>query len=60
MPSLLEAVLIGALALLLVRWWAPGLQAAVTLSREATHDWAAVLWPLAGVTLFVIALIMFN
>ncbi len=54
-----EQVLLGvaALAILLLFW--PGVRRAVERSRRAEdRDWAAALWPIAVVVLFVIFLIM--
>lgn len=60
MPSTLESVLLGALAIGLLLWWTPGLRAAVAQSRSAERDWPAVLWPLACVGLFVLGLILLT
>lgn len=52
-----EMILLGALAVLLIFWFRPGIKAALERSREAEKDWKAVLIPLALVVLFVILLI---
>jgi len=59
-PSTLESVLLGALVIVLLLWWAPGLRAAIAYSRRAESDWSAVLWPLAMVVLFVIGLVILT
>jgi len=53
-----EKLLLGALALLLIFWFRPGLKAAFQQSAEAEKkDWKGVLIPLLLVVLFVIFLI---
>jgi hypothetical protein len=52
-----EMILLGALAVLLIFWFRPGIKAALERSREAEKDWKAVLIPLVLVVLFVILLI---
>lgn len=52
-----EILLGGALALLVIWWFRPGLQAARERSRNAKKDWPAVLIPLALVVGFVWLLI---
>lgn len=52
-----EMILLGALAVLLIFWFRPGIKAALERSRQAEKDWKAVLIPLALVVLFVILLI---
>jgi hypothetical protein len=48
-----EVLLGGALALLVILWFRPGVKAAIERSRTAKKDWPAVLIPLALVVLFV-------
>lgn len=53
-----EALLIGALVLLLLLWFGPGVRAAMRNSRRGTaEDWRGVLVPLGLVALFVILLL---
>lgn len=55
--DLWEQLLLGALAILLIFWFRPGIRAALERSREAPKDWRAVLMPVGLVVLFVILLI---
>jgi hypothetical protein len=57
-PSTWEILLAGALAVLLILWFRPGIKAALERSKQAEKDWKSVLLPLAVVTAFVILLIM--
>ncbi len=52
-----EMVLLGALAILVIFWFRPGVKAALEKSRNAKKDWPSVLIPLAVVVLFVLFLI---
>ena len=52
-----EKVLLGALALLVLLWFRPGIKQMLERSREAEKDWPAVILPLVVVVLFVILLI---
>ena len=53
-----ELIAIGAVALLVLFWFRPGLKQAFKQSAEATNkDWGSVLLPLGLVILFVIVLI---
>jgi hypothetical protein len=54
----LEAILLGALAVLVVFWFRPGLKAALEASKKAEKDWPAALIPIGLVVLFIIFLIM--
>lgn len=56
-PETWEMILIGALVVLLIFWFRPGIKASLERSRQAEKDWKAVLIPLALVVLFVILLI---
>jgi hypothetical protein len=48
-----EIILVGALAVLLVFLFRPGIKAALERSRNAKKDWPSVLIPLALVVVFV-------
>jgi len=49
---------LGAVALLVIFWFKPGIKAALKQSEEAEKDWASVLLPIAAVILFVVFLLM--
>ena len=52
-------LLLGALVVLVLFWFGPGVKASLEQSRTAEKkDWAGVLVPVAVVVLFVIFLIM--
>ena len=54
-----EMLLLGALVVLVLFWFGPGIKASLEQSRKAEKkDWAGVLVPVAVVVLFVIFLIM--
>jgi len=53
-----EQLLLGALAVLLIFWFRPGIKAALEQSRKAEKDWAGALLPIGLVVLFVIVLIL--
>lgn len=56
--ALWEKILLGALGLLLILWFRPGLKAALEQSRQAENkDWRGVIMPILIVVLFVIFLI---
>lgn len=55
--ELWEQIALGALALLAIFWFKPGIKAAFERSSEAEKDWPGLLLPIAGVVLFVIFLI---
>lgn len=58
--SPLEALLLGALVVLLLFWFGPGVRNAMRNSRRGTaEDWRGVLVPLGLVVLFVILLMAF-
>ncbi|MBV1951286.1 MAG: hypothetical protein KUG64_03705 [Cycloclasticus sp.] len=52
-----EQLALGAVALLVIFWFRPGIKAALKQSEEADKDWPAILLPIAGVVLFVIFLV---
>jgi hypothetical protein len=52
-----EKLLLGALGLLIIFLFRPGIKAALEQSRQAEKDWPAVLVPLGVVIVFVIFLI---
>jgi len=56
--ALWEKLLLGALGLLVLFMFRPGIKAAMEMSRNAEHkDWAGLLLPLGAVVLFVLLLI---
>jgi hypothetical protein len=57
-PETWELIAIGAVVLLVLLWFRPGLKEAFKRSAEATEkDWGSVLLPLGLVILFVIVLV---
>ncbi len=56
-PSTWQMLLYGAIALLVIFWFRPGIKAAMERSREAEKDWPAVLVPIILVVLFVAFLV---
>jgi hypothetical protein len=57
-PDTWELIAIGAVVLLVLFWFRPGLKQAFKQSQEATNkDWTGVLLPIGLVVLFVIVLI---
>ena len=56
--GLLEAILLGVLAVLVVFWFRPGIRATLEESKRAEKDWKGALLPIGIVVLFVIFLIM--
>jgi hypothetical protein len=53
-----EMLLLGALVLLVLFWFGPGIRATLEKSRQAeSRDWAGFLLPIALVILFVLFLI---
>ena len=56
--ALWEQLALGAVALLVIFWFRPGVKAALKQSEEAEKDWAGILWPIVGVVLFVIFMVM--
>ncbi len=57
-PQTWEIILIGALAVLVIFIFRPGLKTAFEQSRRAPKDWAGLLLPLVLVTAFVILLLI--
>ena len=55
--GLLEAILLGVLAILVVFWFRPGIRATIEESKKAEKDWKSALIPLGLVVVFVIFLI---
>jgi hypothetical protein len=54
-----EMLLLGAVALMVLLWVAPGIKPLMEQSRKAENrDWAGLLLPIALVILFVLLLIM--
>jgi hypothetical protein len=56
--ALWEQIALGAVALLVIFWFKPGIKAALKQSEEAEKDWMGVLLPIAAVILFVAFLVM--
>ncbi len=56
--SIWEMIAIGALALLAIFWFSPGIKAALERGKQVKSDWPAVLIPLGLVALFVFFLII--
>ncbi len=56
--ALWEQLALGAVVLLVIFWFKPGISAALKQSEQAEKDWPAILLPIAGVVLFVIFLLM--
>jgi hypothetical protein len=52
-----ELLLGGAVALLMILWFRPGIKAALERGKTAKKDWPAVLIPIGLVVLFVLLLI---
>ncbi|ORU93249.1 MAG: hypothetical protein A6F70_05075 [Cycloclasticus sp. symbiont of Bathymodiolus heckerae] len=56
--ALWEQLALGAIVLLVIFWFKPGVAAALKQSEEAEKDWAGILLPIAAVILFVVFLLM--
>jgi len=55
--ALWEQLALGAVALLVIFWFKPGINAALKQSEAADKDWPALLLPIAAVILFVFFLV---
>ncbi|PCH83084.1 MAG: hypothetical protein COB89_07505 [Piscirickettsiaceae bacterium] len=55
--ALWEQIALGAVALLAIFWFRPGIKAALKQSEEAEKDWSGLLLPIAVVILFVVFLV---
>ncbi len=56
--SMWEGIAIGAIALLVLFWFKPGIRATLAESRKAEKDWPGFLISIAFVVLFVFFLMM--
>ena len=56
--STLELIVIGAVALIVIFLFVPGLKRLSEESRNAEKDWSGLLLPIAGVVVFVVMLIL--
>jgi len=56
--STLELIVIGAVALIVIFLFVPGLKRLSEESRNAEKDWPGLLLPIAGVVVFVVVLIL--
>ena len=52
-----ESLLLGAMVILVIFWFRPGIKASLEQSRNAEKDWGSLLLPLGFVLLFVIFLV---
>jgi amino acid transporter len=53
-----ELVLLGAMAVLVLFWFGPGIKGALAQSQQTEKDWVGFLLLMAAVVLFVLFLIM--
>ncbi len=53
-----ESILLGAMVLLVILWFRPGIKATWQQSQNTESDWMGLLLPLGLVVLFVIFLMM--
>lgn len=54
-----EMLLVGAIVVLVLLWWRPGMKQVFKDSQEAENkDWQGLLMPIGIVVLFVILLVM--
>ncbi len=53
-----ESILLGAMVLLVILWFRPGIKATWQQSQNAESDWTGLLLPLGLVVLFVIFLMV--
>ena len=56
--ALWEQLALGAIALLAIFWFKPGIKAAFKQSEQSDKDWMSVLLPVGAVILFVVFLVM--
>jgi len=56
--ALWEQLALGAVALLVIFWFKPGISATLKQSEEAEKDWPALIVPISAVILFVIFLLV--
>lgn len=56
--ALWEQLALGAVALLVIFWFRPGIKAALKQSEQAEKDWVGILLPIAAVILFIFFLVM--
>lgn len=59
-PSMWETILLGAVVLVVLLWFRPGIKASLERSQKAEKDWAGALFPIAIVVLFIVFLIMIT
>lgn len=55
--SIMENIILGALAILLLFWMQPGIKAAIARSKQTPSNWSSVILPLGLVVMFVLFLI---
>ena len=55
--TILENLVLGGLAILLIFWMRPGVKAAMERSKQTPSDWPSVLMPIALVVVFVLFLL---
>ena len=53
-----ENIFLGAMVILLIFWFRPGIKATLQQSREAEKDWAGLLVPIGFVIMFIVFLVM--
>ena len=58
--SIWETLAIGALALLAIFWFVPGIRATLDRSRQSEARWGELIMPLGLVILFVVFLILVS
>lgn len=58
--SLWDQLLVGAVVVIVLIWWGPGIKATLEQSRRAENkDWRGFLLPIAVVVVFVLLLLAF-
>lgn len=55
--ALWEQIALGAIAILAIFWFKPGIKTALKQSEEAEKDWPGVLLPIGAVVLFIVFLV---